>query len=114
MANPHEALNRTKKAIKLADVMAQAVDALGCDPEVILSENSVETRRKCEIAAGVKPASRETWELVVAMLRERDAARRLYMPLNAPDQVAIPTPPAVASAIDSTGGVAPGIKKSIT
>lgn len=79
MDSPYKLLNRERNARKLADVCAQAIDALGCDPGELLSENSIETRRRAEIAAGVNPGrSRETWEMVVGFLREREAAKKLF------------------------------------
>ena len=74
--NAYEMLNRERKARKLADVMSQAIDALHLDPGVIMEPNSVETRRRAEVAAGVKPASEETWKMVVQFLRERAEVRK--------------------------------------
>jgi hypothetical protein len=77
-ANPYKQLAQEKKARKLADMMARAIDALDVDPGVILADDSKETRAKCMKAAHVDSASMETWGIVVTMLREREAVRRLY------------------------------------
>ena len=77
MPNVYESLARERNARLLANVMWQAITALGCDPDEVLSDNSRETRRRAEIAAGVNPGrSRETWLLVVQFLKERQAIEK--------------------------------------
>jgi hypothetical protein len=75
--SPFKILARERNARRLADVMWQAIVALGCEPEDILLDSSAETRRRAEKAAGVNPGrSRETWLLVVQFLKERQAIEK--------------------------------------
>jgi hypothetical protein len=73
--NAYEMLARERKARKLADVLAPALEEIGGKPEDVLLPEKAEARRLTEQEAGVNPGSRKTWELVVQYLKERADAR---------------------------------------
>lgn len=69
VANPHERLARKHKAEQIADTLLRVMPSITADHAAQLDTNG---RRAAADLARVKPASEETWALVVEELRRHE------------------------------------------
>jgi len=82
VSNPWQDSARQRKATAIANVIEPEWPRLAVEGYVLedlLREEAANVRRLAETQAGQKPGSKETWEMVIGLLREREAARNLCL-----------------------------------